>query len=75
MKNALLQILIFFWKVIVLLPRKIQLFFGDCIGYLLLLSKNKRNRFSKVNINLCFPDLDTNSDIESIKRILFCLEE
>ena len=73
MKNALLQILIFFWKVIVLFPRKIQLFFGNCIGYLFLLSKNKRNRFSKVNINLCFPDLDTNSAYRIYKKniILF----
>ena len=73
MKNALLQILIFFWKIIVLFPRKIQLFFGNCIGYLFLLSKNKRNRFSKVNINLCFPDLDTNSAYRIYKKniILF----
>ena len=68
MKNALLQILIFFWKVIVLFPRKIQLFFGNCIGYLFLLSKNKRNRFSKVNINLCFPDLNTRSAYEIYKK-------
>ena len=68
MKNALLQILIFFWKVIVLFPRKIQLFFGNCIGYLFLLSKNKRNRFSKVNIKLCFPDLNTRSAYEIYKK-------
>ena len=68
MKNALLQILIFFWKVIVLFPRKIQLFFGNCIGYLFLLSKNKRNRFSKVNIKLCFPDLSTRSAYEIYKK-------
>ena len=73
MENAFLQILIFFWKIIVLFPRKIQLFFGNCIGYLFLLSKNKRNRFSKVNINLCFPDLDTNSAYRIYKKniILF----
>ena len=73
MKNAFLQILIFFWKIIVLFPRKIQLFFGNCIGYLFLLSKNKRNRFSKVNINLCFPDLDTKSAYRIYKKniILF----
>ena len=73
MKNAFLQILIFFWKIIVLFPRKIQLCFGNCIGYLFLISKNKRNRFSKVNINLCFPDLDTNSAYRIYKKniILF----
>ena len=73
MKNAFLQILIFFWKIIVLFPRKIQLFFGNCIGYLFLLIKNKRKRFSKVNINLCFPDLDTNSAYRIYKKniILF----
>ena len=73
MKNTFLQILIFFWKVIVLFPRKIQLFFGNFIGYLFLLSKNKRNRFSKVNIGLCFPDLDGNSVYSIYKKniILF----
>ena len=73
MKNAFLQILIFFWKIMVLFPRKIQLFFGNCIGYLFLLIENKRNRFSKVNINLCFPDLDTNSAYRIYKKniILF----
>ena len=71
MKNALLHILIFFWKVILLFPRKIQLFFGNCIGYLFLLSKNKRNRFSKINIELCFPDLDSKSKYEIyIKNII-----
>ena len=51
-----------------MLSRKILLFFGDCIGYLLFLSKNKRNRFSKINIKLCFPNLDSNSRYRIYKK-------
>ena len=40
----------------------------DCIGYVFL-SKNKRNRFGKANIKLCFPNLDTKG-IESVKNIV-----
>ena len=58
MKNALLTILLFFWRVIVLLPWSIQNIFSVLIGYLMLISSFKRNKISKVNIDLCFPKLN-----------------
>ena len=58
MKNALLTILLFFWRVIVLLPWSIQNIFSVLIGHLMLISSFKRNKISKVNIDLCFPELN-----------------
>ena len=68
MKNALLQILIFFWRVIVLLPRKFQIHLGNAFGYLLFYSNNKRNRFSKINLDLCFSDLSKERRFEIHKK-------
>ena len=45
-----------------LLPRKIQLFFANLLGFLFLISGHKRNKYSKMNIKLCFPDLDSKSE-------------
>ena len=73
MKNALLQVLIFFWRGIVLLPRKFQIYLSKIFGYVLFYSNNKRNRFSRINIDLCFPDLSKESRFEIYKKniILF----
>ena len=73
MKNALLQVLIFFWRGIVLLPRKFQIYLSNIFGYVLYYSNNKRNRFSIINIDLCFPDLSKESRFEIYKKniILF----
>ena len=73
MKNALLQVLIFFWRGIVLLPRKFQIYLSNIFGYVLFYSNNKRNRFSRINIDLCFPDLSKESRFEIYKKniILF----
>ena len=73
MKNALLQVLIFFWRGIVLLPRKFQIYLSKIFGYVLFYSNNKRNRFSRINIDLCFPGLSKESRFEIYKKniILF----
>ncbi len=73
MKNALLQVLIFFWRGIVLLPRKFQIYLSNIFGYVLFYSNNKRNRFSRINIDLCFPDLSKESRFVIYKKniILF----
>ena len=73
MKNALLQVLIFFWRGIVLLPRKFQIYLSNIFGYVLFYSNNKRNRFSRINIDLCFSDLSKKRRFEIYKKniILF----
>ena len=57
MKNALLIILLFFWRMMVLLPMSMQNILSIVFGYLMLISSFKRNKISKVNIDLCFPEL------------------
>ena len=57
MKNALLTILLFFWKMMIHLPMKMQNILSIVIGYLMIISSFKRNKISKVNIELCFPEL------------------
>ena len=56
MNNALLIILITLWKTLILLPRGFQLVISNFIGSLIYLIPLKRNKYSKTNIELCFPD-------------------
>ena len=56
MNNALLIILITLWKTLILLPRGFQLVISNFIGSLIYLIPLKRNKYSKANIELCFPD-------------------
>ena len=56
MNNALLIILIAFWRVLVSLPRILQLPLSSIIGFLIYITALKRNKFSKANIDFCFPN-------------------
>ena len=58
MKNALLIILISFWKILILFPIKFQYVLATVIGSLINSLPLKRNKISKVNIELCFKDLN-----------------
>ena len=68
MKNALLTILIFFWKLITIFPIKFQNVMSFFIGRLILKSSFKRNKYSRVNIDLCFPDLSFEKRSEIYKN-------
>jgi len=68
MNNALLIILIAFWRAIILLPRRLQLILSSLVGFLLYLIPFKRNKFSKININLCFPEISKNEISSMYKR-------
>ena len=68
MNNALLIILITFWRTIILLPRSLQLILSSFVGFLLYLIPLKRNKFSKINIDLCYPNMSTNELQEIYKR-------
>ena len=58
MNNLILKIIVFLWKIAVLLPRRIHLILGNVLGNILLIVPFKRNKFSKINIALCFPELN-----------------
>ena len=58
MNNLILKITVFLWKILVLLPRRIHLILGNVLGNILLMVPFKRNKFSKINIDLCFPELN-----------------
>ena len=68
MKNALLTILIFFWKLITIFPIKFQNAMSFFIGRLILKSSFKRNKYSRVNIDLCFPNLSFEKRSEIYKN-------
>tara|TARA_B100000945_G_scaffold181835_1_gene145727 strand:- start:723 stop:1550 length:828 start_codon:yes stop_codon:yes gene_type:complete len=38
-------------------PRKVHLLLANLLGFLFLMSRNKRNKYSKINIEICFPEL------------------
>ena len=57
MKNALLVILVIFWKILVFFPRRFQNFITTVLGHFISWLPLKRNHISKVNIDLCFKDL------------------
>ena len=54
MNRILLNLLISFWKIILLFPRPVHTKLGFALGYFFYKSNMKRNRFSKANIDLCF---------------------
>ena len=56
MNNALLIILIAFWRSIILLPRACHIVLSSIIGSLLYIAPLKRNKYSKINIDFCFPN-------------------
>ena len=68
MNNALLIILISFWRALILLPRWLQLIFSSLIGLLFYLIPIKRNKYSKINIDLCFPSKTPEERKDIFKR-------
>ena len=56
MNNALLIILITFWRSLMLLPRVCHIVLSNIIGSLLYIAPLKRNKYSKINIDFCFPN-------------------
>ena len=68
MKNIFLSLLIFFWRVIALLPRSLQLIISPLISKFISIFLQKRNRISKKNIDACFNNLDDIKRKSVIKR-------
>ena len=71
MNNALLIILITLWKTLILLPRGFQLVITNFIGFLIYLISLKRNKYSKTNIELCFPDKSEAERKKSIEETYY----
>ena len=69
MKNALLVILIIFWKILVFFPRRFQNFIATVLGHFINLLPLKRNLISKVNIDLCFKNLSQKDRDQIHKKI------
>ena len=68
MNNAFLIILISTWRALVLLPRWLQLMLSSFIGLLFYLIPIKRNKYSKINIDLCFPNKTPEARKDIFKR-------
>jgi lauroyl/myristoyl acyltransferase len=68
MNNAFLIILISLWRTLVLLPRWLQLILSSFIGLLFYLIPIKRNKYSKINIDLCFPNKTPEARKDIFKR-------
>jgi len=71
MNNALLIILITLWKTQILLPRGFQLVISNFIGFLIYLIPLKRNKYSKANIELCFPDKVKQNEKKSTEKTYY----
>ena len=57
MNRALLTLLVSLWKLILFLPRPLHKVFILILGNLIYLMPIKRNKISKKNIDLCFPNM------------------
>ena len=55
-------------RILSLLPRSLQKYLGGLIGKLVVLSKGKRLRFAKKNIDICFPAKDQTSKNELVEE-------
>ena len=68
MNNLILKISVYLWKTALIFPWKIQIIFGKLLGNILLIIPFKRNKFSKANIYLCFPELSESEKNQILKR-------
>ena len=69
MKNIyILKIIISFWKMLSILPRFIHKPIGLLIGSIFLILPINRNKYSKRNINLCFPDLSNKKKADIYRK-------
>ena len=68
MNNLILKITVYLWKTALIFPWKIQIIFGKLLGNILLIIPFKRNKFSKANIDLCFPELSKSEKNQILKR-------
>jgi KDO2-lipid IV(A) lauroyltransferase len=68
MNRALLTLLVSLWKLILLLPRPFRWFIFYMLGRLFYFLPMKRNKFSKKNIDLCFPDISEKKRKELYKK-------
>ena len=57
MNRALLTLLVSLWKLILFLPRPLHKVFIFILGNLIYLMPIKRNKISRKNIDLCFPEM------------------
>ena len=57
MNRALLTLLVSLWKLILFLPRPLHKVFILILGNMLYIIPLKRNKISRKNIDLCFPDM------------------
>ena len=72
MNSLILKISVYFWKIIMLLPRRAHLMLGQLIGNILLKIPLKRNKYSEANINLCFADLNLQERRDIYKKNIIC---
>ena len=68
MNSALLIILVTFWRLIVFMPLKFQNLISKFLGYLINFVPINRNRISKINIDLCFKDLNQKERLSIYKK-------
>ena len=68
MNSALLIILVTFWRLIVFMPLKFQNLISKFFGHLINFIPIKRNRISKINIDLCFKDLNQKERLSIYKK-------
>ena len=68
MNNLILKILVYLWRTALIFPWRIQIIFGMLLGNILLIIPFKRNKFSKANIELCFPELSESKKNKILKK-------
>ena len=68
MNNLILKISVYLWRAALIFPWRIQIIFGKLLGNILLIIPFKRNKFSKANIELCFPELSEAKKNQILKR-------
>ena len=68
MNNLILKISVYLWRTTLIFPWRIQIIFGKFLGNILLIIPFKRNKFSKANIELCFPELSEPKKNQILKR-------
>ncbi|MGB0458511.1 MAG: LpxL/LpxP family Kdo(2)-lipid IV(A) lauroyl/palmitoleoyl acyltransferase [Porticoccaceae bacterium] len=56
------------WRLVTILPFRLLLVIGELIGFILYLLPTRRKKIARINIQLCFPELDSAAQTRLLKE-------
>ena len=68
MNKIILNIIIFFWKLLIRLPRSFQIKISKILGVIIWTLPFNRNKYSKINIESCLKDFSNQNKTQIYRQ-------